>query len=177
METPLDMAENVRNLRAELKIFKADNERLIKDQENQSEINMVLLQSLSDIQRKLQHEHTTNHADRQHKKRGQSPPQIWKHDSISDLTGRSTMKKFQPRGKGHSSRESYGKEDDKPEGSSSSRAITNSQRKGKKQKHSKTFGPEEFKKDKPPSFDREINKGEETKAWLFGLKKYFRVHD
>jgi hypothetical protein len=34
-----------------------------------------------------------------------------------------------------------------------------------------------LKKAKPPSFDGEIKKGEEAKAWLLGLKKYFRVHD
>jgi hypothetical protein len=34
-----------------------------------------------------------------------------------------------------------------------------------------------LKKSKPPSFDEEIKKGEEAKAWLIGLKKNFRVHD
>lgn len=35
----------------------------------------------------------------------------------------------------------------------------------------------EFKKAKSPTFDGEIKKGEEAKAWLFSLKKYFRVHN
>jgi hypothetical protein len=35
----------------------------------------------------------------------------------------------------------------------------------------------EFRKAKPPSLDCEINKEDEAKAWLLGLKKYFRVHD
>jgi hypothetical protein len=56
VETPPDLAETVRSLRAELQSCKADNERLIKEQEKQTEINAVLLQSLSDIQRQLQHE-------------------------------------------------------------------------------------------------------------------------
>jgi len=30
--------------------------------------------------------------------------------------------------------------------------------------------------DKTHTFDGEIKKGEESKAWLFGLKKYFWVH-
>jgi hypothetical protein len=34
-----------------------------------------------------------------------------------------------------------------------------------------------LKKAKPPTFDGEIKKGEETKVCLLGLKKYFRVHD
>ena len=87
------------------------------------------------------------------------------------------MKKVQPGGRGHSLGESSGKEVDNFEGSSSRRANSYSQKKGRKQKCSKTRGPEDFKKAKPPSFDGEIKKGEEAKAWLLGLKKYFRVHD
>jgi hypothetical protein len=63
------------------------------------------------------------------------------------------------------------------EGSSSSRTISYSRRKQKKQKTSKGHKFEEFRKAKPPSFDGEIKKGEESEAWLLGLKKYFRVHD
>ena len=51
METPLDLAETVRSLMAELQSCKDDNERLIKEKEKQIEINAVLLQSLSDMQR------------------------------------------------------------------------------------------------------------------------------
>jgi hypothetical protein len=50
----------------------------------------------------------------------------------------------------------------------------------KKTKEAKYFQGhkfEEFRKAKPPSFDGEINKGEEAEAWLLGLKKYFGVHD
>jgi hypothetical protein len=63
------------------------------------------------------------------------------------------------------------------EGSSSSRTSSYSQRKQKKKKTSKGHKFEEFRKAKPPSFDDEINKGEESEDWLLGLKKYFRVHD
>jgi hypothetical protein len=175
VETPPDLAETVRSLRAELQSFKSDNERLIKDKEKQTKINAVLLQSLSDIQRQLQHELETSHVDRRHKKRSQNPPEIRKHDSISDPTGRSTAKKVQHGGRGHSSGESSGKEADNSEGSSSSRANSHSQRKGKKRKHSKTHGREELKKTKPPYFDGDIKKGEEEEAWLLGLKNYFRV--
>ena len=33
----------------------------------------------------------------------------------------------------------------------------------------------EFKKIKPPTFNGEIEKGEEAEAQLFGMKKYFQV--
>jgi hypothetical protein len=49
VETPPDLAETVRSLMDELHSCKADNERLIKEQEKQMEINAVLLQSLSYI--------------------------------------------------------------------------------------------------------------------------------
>jgi hypothetical protein len=61
--------------------------------------------------------------------------------------------------KRHSSEESSTEETDNSKGYSSSK-------KG-----------EEFKKSKPPTLNGEIKKGEESKVWLLGLKKYFRVHD
>jgi hypothetical protein len=54
--TPPDLAETVRSLMVELQSCKADNERMMKEQEKQTEINAVLLQSLSDLQRQMQHE-------------------------------------------------------------------------------------------------------------------------
>jgi hypothetical protein len=150
---------------------------LIKEQEKKIEINAILLQSLSDIQRQLQHEPATSHADRRHKKRGQSPPETQKHDFISDPTGRITAKKVQPGGKGHSLGESSGNEVYNSERPSSSRANSHSQKKGRKKNHSKIRGPKEFRKAKPPSFDGEMKKGEEAEPWFLGLKKYFRVHD
>jgi hypothetical protein len=43
VETPLDLDETVRSLMEELYSFKAENERLIKEQEKQTETNAVLL--------------------------------------------------------------------------------------------------------------------------------------
>jgi hypothetical protein len=39
----------------ELQSCKADNERMMKEQEKKTEINVVLLQSLFDLQRQIQH--------------------------------------------------------------------------------------------------------------------------
>jgi hypothetical protein len=50
IRTPPDLAETVRSLMVELQSCKADNERMMKEQEKQTEINAVLLQSLSDLQ-------------------------------------------------------------------------------------------------------------------------------
>ena len=59
IRTPLDLAETVRSLMVELQSCKADNERMMKEQEKKIEINAVLLQSLSDLQRQMHHETET----------------------------------------------------------------------------------------------------------------------
>jgi hypothetical protein len=113
--TPPDLAETVRSLMVELQSCKVDNERMMKEQEKQIEINAVLLQSLSDLQRQMQHE-----------------PETQKQGHISGHIERSTSKKVHPRGKGQSADDSSGKEAGGSEGSSSSRTSSYSQRKRKK---------------------------------------------
>jgi hypothetical protein len=107
----------------------------------------------------------------------QHEPETLKCGHINGHTERRTSKKVHPRGKGQASDDSSEKEAGDLEGSSSSRTNSYSQKKQKKQKSSKGHKFEEFKKYKPPSFDGEINKGEEAEAWLLGLKKYFTIHD
>jgi hypothetical protein len=63
VETPPDLADTMRNLMVELQCCKVNNERLIKEQEKKMKINAVLLESLSDIQRQLQHGPDTSHVD------------------------------------------------------------------------------------------------------------------
>jgi hypothetical protein len=48
--SPPNLAETVRSLMVELQRYKADNERMMKEQEKQTEINAVLLHSLSGLQ-------------------------------------------------------------------------------------------------------------------------------
>jgi hypothetical protein len=50
MGTPPNLAETVRSLMVELQSCKADNERMMKEQEKKTKINAVLLQILSDLQ-------------------------------------------------------------------------------------------------------------------------------
>jgi hypothetical protein len=77
--TPLDLAKTVRSLMVELQSCKDNNERMMKEQEKQIEINAVLLQSLSDLQRQMQHE-----------------PEVQKHGHISGHTERITSRKVHP---------------------------------------------------------------------------------
>jgi hypothetical protein len=76
VETPPDLIETVRILMVELQSCKADNEMIIKKHEKKIEINAVLLQILSDIQRQLQHGPTISHVDIHHMKKTHSPPEI-----------------------------------------------------------------------------------------------------
>lgn len=41
----------------------------------------------------------------------------------------------------------------------------------------KGYFPNEFKKEKPPTFDGEVNKSQDVEAWLLGMKNFFRFHD
>jgi hypothetical protein len=71
VETAPDLAETLRSLMVKLQSCKANNERLIKEQEKQTKINAVLLQSLSNIQRQLQHGPENSHVDRRQTKKSQ----------------------------------------------------------------------------------------------------------
>jgi hypothetical protein len=110
--TPPYLAETVRSLMIELQSCKDDNERMIKEQEKKMKINAVLLQILSDIQRKMKHE-----------------PETQKHGHVSSHTKRSTSRKVHPRDKGQASDDSFEKEAGDSEGSSSSRTNSHSRRK------------------------------------------------
>jgi hypothetical protein len=108
VDTPPDMVEIIRILMAKLQSCKDDHERLIKEQEKQTEINAVLLQILSDIQSQLQHGPATSHVDGRHTKRSQILPEIQKHGPIRGHTQRKTLRKAQSGERGHSLGESSG---------------------------------------------------------------------
>jgi len=36
---------------------------------------------------------------------------------------------------------------------------------------------DEFKKEKPPTFDGDVNNMEDPKAWIIGMKKLFELHE
>jgi hypothetical protein len=177
VETHPDLAETVRSLMEELQSYKGDNERLIKEQEKQTEINAILLQILSDIQRKLQYGPSSIHVDRNHTKKTLIPSEIQKHGPESGHTGRSTSKKAQHGAKRHSMEDSYSEDIEKSNESSSGKKSSHSWTRRNKRKQSKSHDPEEFNKSKPTTFDGDIKKGKEVEVWLFILKKYFRVHD
>ena len=68
-----------------------------------------------------------------------------------------------------------------PCGSSNSEGSTygssSSSHKSKKKRHYQNRSCDEFKKARPPTLNGEINNGQEAKAWLLGIRKYFQVQD
>ena len=56
-------------------------------------------------------------------------------------------------------------------GSSSSSHIDKRKRSYQNSSH------DEFKKERPPSFNGERNTGQEVEAWLLGMKKYFQIQN
>ena len=63
-ETPPDSAATMRILRVELQSCKEDNERMLKAQEDQNQINSAILQSLTDIQGQINSGHHTTNPER-----------------------------------------------------------------------------------------------------------------
>jgi hypothetical protein len=49
----MNMAETIKNLKKDVQIHKADNERLMKAKEQQDDFNMKLLEGLKRIEKKL----------------------------------------------------------------------------------------------------------------------------
>ena len=71
-------------------------------------------------------------------------------------------------------RRTYSKSSDSEDSSGDS---SSSSRKGKGKRPHRDCTRNEFKKAKPPTFDNEVNTGQEAEAWLLGIKKYFQVQD
>ena len=47
----------------------------------------------------------------------------------------------------------------------------------KRRRHYQNHSRDEFKKERPPTFNGEVNIGQEVEAWLLGMRKYFQVQD
>ena len=133
----------MRSLRVEMQSYRADNERLVKAQEEQNQLNAAMLQSLTNIQKRMKF------GDRTVRPEG------------SKSTAR--RRKRSPSGSSDS--------EGSTRGSSSSSHKNN--RKSLYQNHSRY----EFRKEKLPIFNGEVNTGQEVEAWIVGMRKYFQVQD
>ena len=106
---------------------------------------MAMLQSLTNLQRKMNYGHGT----------------------VNPEGSKSSTRRMK--------RNSSGSFDsEKSSGGSSS---SSHKRKRKRKRRHRDHSQDEFKKDKPPTFDGEINTSQEDEALLLEMKKYFQVQD
>ena len=99
--------------------------------------------------------------------------------SLTDLqrnidSGRGTTR---PKGSKSSTRRRRRTSSGSSDSEESSGDSSSSSHKRKRKRHHRDRTRDEFKKDKPPTFDGEVNTRQEAEAWLLGIKKYFQVHD
>ena len=59
----------------------------------------------------------------------------------------------------------------------SSGDTSSSSHKRKRRRHHRDRSRDKFKKAKPPTFDGEVNTGQEDEAWILRINKYFQVQD
>jgi hypothetical protein len=155
VETPPGLAKTIRSIMEELQSCKAENERLIKEQEKQTEINGVLLQILSDIQRQLQHGPTASNVDEHDTKKNQCPPDIQKHGFENRNTRRFTSKKARHRTKKKanirsSPKVSYNEETDNSKEFSSSETSSPFHGRINRRKQAKSHGLESLRNSSHP---------------------------
>jgi hypothetical protein len=146
VETPPDFAETVISLMEELQSFKQDNERLMREQEKKTKINVVLLQILSELHMQMQHGRMASNVDIHNIKITQSPLEIQNHGPENTNTRRSTSNKAQHGAKRHagvkdSTEESSIKETGNSKELSRSETSLQYQRIRKRRKHSMSHDP------------------------------------
>jgi hypothetical protein len=132
-------------LQREAKERRADSRKLMKVKDWQGKLKLKFLQSLERIEKKIEKGtySSTTESRRDHGRRSISRSGSRRHS----------------RSQKHSDRETH---------SSSSPSPT---RKHRKSRREELKG--EMNKIKPPTFDGEHKKEEDTKTWLLGIKKYF----
>ena len=52
-----------------------------------------------------------------------------------------------------------------------------SSHRGRRKRRYQNCSRDEFRKEKPPTFNGEVKTGQEAEAWLLGIRKYFQVQD
>ena len=100
-------------------------------------------------------------------------------ESLTDLqkkidSGRGTSRPEGSKSNTRRRRKTSGGSSDSEE---SSGDTSSSPHKRRRRKHHRDRSRDEFRKAKPPTFDGEIKTGQESEAWILGIKKYFRVQD
>ena len=161
-----NLAVTLRSLKEEIRSCKEDNYRIIQAQEKQANVNVILLQSLSDLQRQgsLQishgHEDSTNgaYSSRSPSRHGSDRSNIVRDGRFLDAPyrrGDEYMYYFSYVSHRHHDRHRY----------------------HPYRSNDRGYLPDEFKKEKMPTFDGDMKKLEDAEAWILGMNKFFELHN
>ena len=142
-----ELLQTIKDLKTEMESVKKENERILKVQE---ELNQILMEKFQTERRSTRSESEDVIHQRRSKKM-----KLAKNESSSSSEG------FDERQRCHTT-------------SDSSEAELYDRRK-KHRPYEEISG--EFKKIKPPTFNGEIEKGEEAESWLSGMRKYFQIYN
>lgn len=148
-----EILQTVKNLQAEILSMKADNEIIIKAQE---ELNHALLSKIQEQEN--------------NKDRGREP----NFDVDTASCKRKHMQHESFDNQDHCSSDGTEERKKKKINYSSDRS-TSSPKTSKRNPYEELTG--EFRKIKPPTFNGEVEKGEEVEAWLSGMKNYFQIYN
>jgi hypothetical protein len=148
-EEEINLVETLRKLQTDVQIHKADNERIMKDKEQQEDFNMKLMKILEKIEKKLDKESGSNksgsHATLEGKGRSRSDNRYHHHSQR------------------HSHRRAHSISSPSP--------IRKHMRSGVDELKG------EMNKIKPPSFYGEHNKDKDVETWMLGMRKYFQFYN
>ena len=161
-----NLAITLSNLKEEIGIYKVDNDRIIQSKEKQAKVNVILLQSLLDLQRQGPLRISHRQDDKNNGAYGSRSP--GRHMSDKSDTVRDGMLLDTPnrRGDGYRYYSSYGSD------KHHDRYCYHHYR-----RNGRGYFPDEFKKVKIPTFDGEMKKSQDAKAWFLGMNTFFRLHD
>jgi hypothetical protein len=144
-----NMMKIIEKLQKDVQTHRADNKKLIKAREQQGEFNIKLMQSLERIENKLD------------KESGSS--KTGSHGTLEKKGISRSISRHHRHSLKHSNKRAH---------NSSSPSPT---RKHRKLEVDELKG--EMNKIKPPTFDGEYKKDEDSKTWLLDMRKYFQLEN
>lgn len=153
-KNPSEILQTVKILQAEILSMKADNERIMKSQE---EINRALLS-------KMQEQENNKNKEKEHN-----------YDAETTSCKRKNMQHESSDNKEHCSSDGSEERKKNKKNYSSDSSDNGSPHTSKHKLYEELAG--EFRKIRPPTFNGEVEKGEEVEAWLSGMKKYFQIYN
>lgn len=171
MGNSYDFENTLGSLREEIRSFKEDNDKIMQVQEKKPEVNAILLQSLVELwwQGPLRISHGQDEKNKgaygsrlPSRNRSYCGQMSERYDMIRDDRLFDTLDR---RGVGHMYYSSSG-----------SQRYHDRHHYHPYQRSDRGYFIDDFKKAKPPTFDGEMNKSQDAKAWMLGMRKFFKLH-